>query len=359
MVRTGYILNQRADLVWFLGLPFLAIAFAMASQQWLPAVALASITLWITIPHHFATWLRTFGTAEDRRRFADRLIIGPIVILVISLAGLSWAPLTTVMLVVLWDHQHSIMQQHGFARIYDFKAGAGAPSTRHFDLALNWILYGNLMLTAPLFAQVWLRWLYRWDLSISPESVQALQTASWAFTGAFCAAYALHVAWSLRRGYAVNPLKYVFIAVSYFLWYFTARQTDSLLVHGIAHRIMHGVQYIVIAYWYTRRKEEAADHPDALASRLVRSGNLWMFILACVLYAVAYQLLIGRSVSEFGFGFNPLASPAVPEHGLQAMSPRGGYELYSIAIINTAALTHYYFDSFIWKVRDQRTQSGL
>jgi hypothetical protein len=122
---------------------------------------------------------------------------------------------------------------------------------------------------------------------------------------------------------------------------------------------MHGVQYIVIAYWYTRRKAETSDHPDAVAARLVRSGNQWIFLLACVLYAIAYQLLIGHPVSEFGFGFNPIASPAISEHGLEAITPRGSYELYSIAIINTTALTHYYFDSFIWKVRDRRTQGGL
>ena len=57
-------------------------------------------------------------------------------------------------LAILWDKQHVLMQQHGFARIYDFKAQAGAPSTSRFDLLLNWTLFLNLFLTSPLFTPI-------------------------------------------------------------------------------------------------------------------------------------------------------------------------------------------------------------
>ena len=80
MFRVGYILNPRQDLIWFLALPYVAVGIALASQQWLPAIAMASIGLWITIPHHFASWLRTYGLAEDRHRYQDRLIVGPAVL---------------------------------------------------------------------------------------------------------------------------------------------------------------------------------------------------------------------------------------------------------------------------------------
>ena len=79
-IRVGYIRSFRADLVWFLGLPYIAIAVALTSQQLLPFVALASFNLWITVPHHFATWYRTYGHSEDWQRFRVRLIAGPMVI---------------------------------------------------------------------------------------------------------------------------------------------------------------------------------------------------------------------------------------------------------------------------------------
>jgi len=78
MFKTGYILNPQADLVWFLGLPFFAVALALGFQAWLPYVAVASINLWITIPHHYAGWVRSYGMPDVWERFKDRLIFGPI-----------------------------------------------------------------------------------------------------------------------------------------------------------------------------------------------------------------------------------------------------------------------------------------
>ena len=64
MFKTGYILNPKHDLVWFLGLPFFAVAMALGFQAWLPYVAVASINLWITIPHHYAGWVRSYGMPD-------------------------------------------------------------------------------------------------------------------------------------------------------------------------------------------------------------------------------------------------------------------------------------------------------
>jgi hypothetical protein len=361
MFRTGYILGGRADLFWFLGLPFIGIALALVSQQWLPAVALASANLWITVPHHFATWMRTYGLSDDFARFRDQLIVGPILLLLMALAGLAWAPLTVAMVVILWDHQHSIMQQHGFARIYDFKAGTGAPSTRQFDLGLNCMLYINLLLTAPLFATLWIRWIYRWGFQVSPATVHAVQTASWVVTAVFLVIYTAHVSWCVWHGHPVNPIKYLFIGASFFLWYFTAWQSASWLVHGIAHRVMHGLQYIVIVYWYARRKLERTAQPDHWWARVFRPGHVAAFAGLCILYAGAFQLITRQPLDAFGLGIVNFVdgSQGIPEHGLGGIDYRGGYDLFATALISTAGLTHYYFDSFIWKVRDRQTQEGL
>jgi hypothetical protein len=155
--RTGWILSGPADLVWFLGLPFAAVLVALGFQEWLPYVAVASINLWITVPHHYATWVRTYGMPEVWQRFRDRLVIGPVVILIFTIVGLLTAPITLLLLVSAWDHQHSVMQQHGFGRIYDFKAKAGLPSTRRYDLALHWVLYSHMFLNAPMFRFLWIR----------------------------------------------------------------------------------------------------------------------------------------------------------------------------------------------------------
>ena len=90
----GYIRSPVADAFWFLLLPPIAVAFALASDAYLSFVALASINLWITVPHHFATWCRTYGLREDWLAFHSRVILGPILIIAAVVSGFVWAPLT-------------------------------------------------------------------------------------------------------------------------------------------------------------------------------------------------------------------------------------------------------------------------
>jgi hypothetical protein len=118
MFRTGYILDRRADSFWFLGFPFLAIGIALACHEWFPAIALASIGLWITIPHHLATWLRTYGLREDWQRWKGPLIVGPLVVIGTTMVGLRLAPMTLLVLGLLWDHQHSPARRIFFSNTF-------------------------------------------------------------------------------------------------------------------------------------------------------------------------------------------------------------------------------------------------
>jgi hypothetical protein len=351
MFRSGYILSRRADVACFLMLPFAAIGLALITQHHLSAIALASVTLLITAPHHFVTWLRTYWISDEWRRWKIRLVVGPAVLLLLIVCGLQWAPVTLALVAILWDHQHSIMQQYGFARIYDFKAGTGGPRTGRSDLWLCWILYLNLGMTSPLFTRFWVTELGRWELMPSADLVRQIQAGSWGITGLFLAAYVFRLGRDLRKGYGVNPVKLVFLAASYFLWYFCSWHTDSILVFGIAHRIMHGVQYIVIVYWYIRRKTAASDETrPTLVGRLVSRGYVVRFLAACLVYAVLFQLISGQPLEWFGFGlvnFTDQFGSNKPRH------------VYAEAVFSVMALTHFYFDSFIWKVREAQTQDGL
>ncbi|MEQ9406966.1 MAG: hypothetical protein RIK87_04540 [Fuerstiella sp.] len=361
MIQTGYILTRRLDVFWFLALPFLAAGVALASQQWLNGVALVTIGLWVTVPHHFASWLRTFGIPEERRQWGDRLYVGPLLIFLSCIAGLKWAPITTAMTIILWDHQHSIMQQHGFARIYDFRGRTGAPSTGRFDLILGWVLFCNMLLTSPLFMPVLVRELYRFRIEITPDIVRLIATVSWTITAVYAVIYTAHVIWSIRRGYQINPIKYLFIACSYFMWYFCAWQASNVLVFGVAHRIMHGAQYTVIVYWYLRRQTQDHKSKSRFAAMLVRPGNVIAFVLMGLIYAGAFHTLSGGPIGAFIFGWVdfPGIYKAIPSLGLSALTPSEGYAIVAQGLIEAFALTHYYFDSFIWKVSDRRIQGGL
>ena len=362
--RPGWILSPRHDLAWFLLLPVSAVLIALGCHHWLPFVALVSVNLWITIPHHCATWVRTYGLEEDWQRWRGRLLLGPLMIGALAMMGHRWAPTTLLLVVTMWDHQHSIMQQHGFARIYDFKAGTGTLRTGRFDLVVNWVLYGHMFLTAPLFVQYWVRELFTWQVPVGVEAVRMLQGGSWAVPTGVLVAYGLHLLGCLRRGDGVNPIKLLFLLASYGLWYVTAWHPDSSLVFGIAHRLMHGVQYMVIVRVYLARK--ARDRGDAgggLGLSLAGRGGLWRFVGISLLYAVVFQVVVGQPqpLETFGFGvfeFNSVYK-AIPELGVGRFPSREMYALFATAMVDAVAMVHYYFDSFIWKVSDQRVREGL
>src|SRR5262245_26280864 len=326
MFRSGYIVNPYQDWLWFLGFPFLAVLAALACFHWLSAVAVASIALWITTPHHFATWIRTYGLREDWQRWKIPLIVGPLVVVGMTYLGVLMAPTTLLLVAILWDHQHSLMQQHGLGRIYDFKAKTGMPVTGRFDLLLHCFLFINLLVTAPLFAGMWIREAYQWHLPVTPQSVHLVQMASWTATGVFLCVYVGHSLWSVWLGYPLNPLKYLFIFASYFLWYYTSWHSDSFLVFNVAHRLMPGVQYIVIVYSYLGHKIAHAQPGLHPLSWLVRSRVPLAFIGLGLLYAVGFQLLMFRPIDEFGFGLvNFMAAyQEVPPMGLGPISRQTG-----------------------------------
>ncbi len=367
--QPGYILDRRGDAIWFLGLPYIAVLFAISSQMWLPAVALASISLWITIPHHFATWLRTYGFKEDLSRWTERLIIGPIILFTLTILGAIYVPLTFFIVNILWDHQHSIMQQHGFSRIYDFKSGTGTRRSGKFDLAFHWVFFGNMLITSPLFSTIWLAQLAAMGLLLSTETVQLIHTCSWAITLSYGVVYLFQLIRGIRQGQKINPVKYLFIGSSYFLWYFCAWHASSVLVWGIAHRIMHGMQYIVIVYWYLRRKAESeakSEIPtEGLGFKIVRymvaSKRVWIFVAISVIYAALFQIVLLEPLEIFGFGVFRISEVDRTIESLKAigMTDAMWQGVYAEILVAGFGMTHFYFDSFIWKVRDKKVQKGL
>ncbi|MFT5443022.1 MAG: hypothetical protein ACI8W3_002067 [Myxococcota bacterium] len=349
-VLVGYIHSPRSDLLWFVALPFIATAIALFFHTSLPYMAEASIAVWITVPHHYAGWMRGYGLGEDWVRWRARLAIAPLILIPSVLYGTAFIPITMAIVLMLWDHQHSLMQQYGFSRIYDFKAGAGAPNTARLDFWLSVVLYSNMLLTAPLWAELWIAELYRWNLGMSVAGISQLQSGSLLVTAAYLLFYVVQLQSGVSRGFSINPMKYLFLASSYGLWYFVSWQ-DSFLVYLVAHRIMHGLQYMVMVYWYLDNKAERAQQVPRFFGRL----NAARFIGFGLMYGVLFHLATGGDVSLFGFGL----IESLQEDEFLQYSAEKATGFYAATAVSAAAACHYYLDSYIWKVRDPKTQEGL
>jgi hypothetical protein len=361
MFRAGYIVSGRADLLWYLGLPFLAVAFALACQHWLSAVAMASVALWINAPHVYSTLLRAYGLSEDRQRFRDRLIVGPLVIFAFAASCLTFAPLTLLFVTEVWNQQHFMMQIHGFTRIYDYKARAGAPNTGRWDLLLNVTLYLNMFIAAPLFVSFWVRELLRLGVPLNAGLVQAIQQVSWSAVALVGVCYLGHVVRSLARGYALNPIKYIFLASNVAVLYYVSWSSASVLLYAVTNQIMHGLQYLVIVYYFLQRKCAQPGQGRSFVGWLTRPQHVLVFLGICLLFAAVQQTLLGKPLGEFGFGVIGTMGryQGLPDLGLGDLSASTRFQLFAAAMLTVPNLLHLYFDSFIWKVRDNSSQGGL
>ena len=350
MFRTAYIRSLHADCLVFFALPIIATLIALGCQAWLSSVAIASVTLWITIPHHYVTWVRAYGHLEDRRRWKRRLLGAPI-ILGLFVFGMQWAPVSLLLVTILWDQQHSLMQQHGLARIYDAKAGTGNSEIARLDLGLHWVLFLNMVLVSPFFTASWLKELYRLRLPISSETIDLIHQASWFVTVSYISWYCYRVFVSARRGAGINPGKYVFIISSYGMWYYCSWHIAAVLVWAVAHRIMHGIQYMAIVIWYLQQKGAKSEKLDP-ATWLTSREHVWALALTAFIYTVSYQLLTANPLADFGFGVVSVSESyrlPYPE----------GYDVFASVVVSLPALLHYYYDSFLWKLREPATRAGL
>ena len=118
---------------------------------------------------------------------------------------------------------------------------------------------------------------------------------------------------------------------SYFLWYFTSFSTAYLLVFAVAHRIMHGIQYIVMVYYYNRHKVERTGGDSALLRHV--AGNLKAFLLICAAYAMVFHALTEGLVRDFGFGL---------------VGFNTNFDLFSYSLLSSFALIHYYYDCLLY-----------
>ena len=107
---------------------------------------------------------------------------------------------------------------------------------------------------------------------------------------------------------------------------------------------MHGIQYIVMVYFYNRHKVERTGGDSALMRYVAGKGGVKFFLLLCAAYAVVFHGLSEGLVRDFGFGL---------------VGFNTNFDLFSYSLLSSFALIHYYYDAFIWKVRKKDVQEGL
>jgi hypothetical protein len=342
--KSSYIVGPLYDGLFFLFSPLLALLVGMlvspvhntgdvVSFLGSPVSLVGLASIGFTHAHLVAVFFRSHGNRDVFRQFRWRFTLVPLVIFGALMAS-PWLLMFSAVVTVMWDVYHSSMQNFGLGRIYDLKRGADPQVGRTLDIWMSHVLYigpilaSSVTLAAHLgsfktlnrvgshFFDVVPMWgsKYQWMIASTVLCAGVIYTAYYIFSYVRLA----------RRGVPVSTQKvllYVSTAlVSLLSWGFNSFGEGFLIVN-----LFHALQYFAIVWW--AEKENLPRVFRVEGRRWARPSALLLFLLGPMLYGV---------VLGFGSTF---------------LKPMGLAFSAAMALVNTVALMHFWYDGFVWSVR--------
>ncbi|HVI82887.1 MAG TPA: tetratricopeptide repeat protein [Chthoniobacterales bacterium] len=337
--RNLWILNSWRDLILYVGTPVLLIPlFAVAQTRWSTQEIYLFVAAFGALGHHLPGMIRAYGDRALFERFKWRFIIAPIFLLVVCVGFYFWDIKTNpvVMIVFLWGVWHGMMQTYGFGRIYDAKIGSFAAVTRRLDFATCAIWFAAGVILSPARMTDTLEGLYGCGLPfISPAGIDALQQTFLVAAIAVAILWVGNYVWMWTAGTRQNPVKLALFVSSIAFWWYCNNGVANILAGIALFEVFHDVQYLSIVWIYNRNRVEK-DRSIAGFMRFIfrRSGSLMGLYVGLVL---AY--------GSIGYLNSYIGMDTVTR--------------VLTGIVAASGLLHFYYDGFIWKVREKSTRQSL
>jgi Tfp pilus assembly protein PilF len=332
-----WILDRWRDLFFFVGTPVVLIPiFAAAQARWSAQDIFLFVGAFGAMGHHLPGMIRAYGDRALFDRFKMRFVVTPLVLLAVCI----WSSLYNIqaiqLVALVWGIWHGMMQTYGFCRIYDAKASASAAARARADLALCFGWFLAAVLLSPMRSRTLLDLYYESGGIVIPAAVvTVIRTAVLIALGLVTMAFFSRQWRDWRSGRGMSPVKMALLVSSIAFWWYCNNGVQNILVGVALFEVFHDVQYLAIVWIYNRRRVEK-DETIGGFMRFVfrRSGSLIGVYVGLVL---AY------------------GSIALTTSGVSAEWIRHGL----IGVVTASALLHFYYDGFIWKVRETQTRSML
>lgn len=321
--RKRFIVSPLFDGFFFIGSPLLAVAVILTATVFFAPVSIEGVVLtYLAVGHHVPTFLRAYGDPDEYARNRFRLLLIPAIILPLT-AVLFLLDARLLGLIFLWDQYHFVRQHYGFMRIYDAKNGSIATGRFNLDqwLCFSWFI--AIITHSDFYSFVYTGAFYDLGVVFPSWVGTGIREGSLAVAIAVGVAYAIHLLRRLSSGERVSWLKLAITGTTYGCWYFAYVVLSHPALSYPISSFFHCLQYDALAWHYNRTK--AATLTPTRGNSLFRymhaKQRIWLFIAA---------------VGGYGL-FSHIGGLFVP--GL-------------IFVLNrTTGMLHYYFDSFIWRVR--------
>ena len=332
-----WILDSWRDLILYVCTPLLLVPIFIAAQGlWAAEDIYLFVAAFGAMGHHLPGMIRAYGDRVLFQRFRWRFICAPIFLVVVCAAFSLWDLKGIVLVAFVWGVWHGMMQTYGFCRIYDAKVGSFAEFTRRLDFALCGIWFATAVLLSPQRMTDTLESYYAaGGPFIPPALLRAAQQGLLAFACAVSGVFLVNFVWMWMQGKRPSPVKLVLLATSISFWWYCNNIVASVLVGIALFEVFHDVQYLSLVWIYNRKRVES-DSSIGGFMRFVfrRSGALVGVYVGLVL---AYG---GLSLSKSYVGIDAV-------------------KRILTGVVTASALLHFYYDGFIWKVREKSTRQSL
>ncbi len=332
-----WILDSWRDLVLYVCTPLLLVPVFIAAQGlWSAEDIYLFVAAFGAMGHHLPGMIRAYGDRALFQRFRWRFICAPIFLVAVCAAFSLWDLKGIVLVAFIWGVWHGMMQTYGFCRIYDAKVGSFAEVTRRLDFAVCGIWFATAVLLSPQRMTDTLETYYSaGGPFIPPALLRAGQQGLLALALLVSAIFLANFIWMWSSGKRPSPVKLVLLITSISFWWYSNNIVASVLVGVALFEVFHDVQYLSLVWIYNRKRVES-DRSIGGFMRFVfrRSGALVGLYIGLIF---AYGAL-GYYKSSIGIDV---------------------VKRILTGVVTASALLHFYYDGFIWKVREKSTRQSL
>src|SRR6266536_754073 len=335
--KTLWILNSWRDLILYVGTPlFLLPMFLLAQARWSAQDIYIFVAAFGAMGHHLPGMIRAYGDRALFRRFRWRFIFAPIFLLSVCVAFYWWDLKGIILIVFFWGVLHGMMQTYGFCRIYDAKVGSFAALTRRLDFATCAIWFATaVLLSSQRMADTLETYYASGGPFIPPWLLHNAQQVMLAGAIAVSLLFLFNFSRMWAEGKRPNPVKLALLVTSISFWWYCNNGVTNILAGIALFEVFHDVQYLSLVWIYNRSRVEK-DSSIGGFMRFVfrRSGSLVGLYMGLV------------------FAYGSLAyfnSRLVVETIKRVLT----------GVVAASGLLHFYYDGFIWKVRDRSTREHL
>jgi Flp pilus assembly protein TadD len=332
-----WILDRWRDLLLFVGTPVLLIPiFTAAESRWSGQDIFLFVGAFGAMGHHLPGMIRAYGDRALFQRFKIRFVVAPLALVVVCVWSSFYNVQAIQLVAMAWGIWHGMMQTYGFCRIYDAKASARAAARARVDLALCVAWFSAAVLLSPMRFRTLLELYYESGGPVVPAgAIAASRTGIIAVLALVTLVFLWQQARDWRAARGASPVKMTLLVSSIAFWWYCNNGVQNILVGIALFEVFHDVQYLSIVWIYNRTRVER--DPS------IRGFMRFVFRRSGALIGVYVGLVLAYGAI------------ALTQSAIAAESIRHGL----IGIVTASALLHFYYDGFIWKVRETQTRAML